>query len=59
MAKSNDNFYNPVWCEIKGLPQLLLYPLEIRDWFIEDAKVNFENEPREAKMKVSELRQSL
>lgn len=59
MEKSNVNFYNPIWYEIKGLSQLLLYPLEIRDWLIEDVKMNFENAPREAKMKVSELRQSL
>ena len=59
MKESSANFYNPVWYEIKGLPQLLLYPLEIRDWFIEDAKTNFENVPREAILKVSELRQSL
>ena len=59
MAESNANFYNPIWYEIKGLPQLLLYPLEIRDWLIEDVKTNFENVPREARMKVSELRQSL
>jgi len=59
MKESNANFYNPIWYEIKGLPQLLLYPLEIRDWFIEDTKKNFENVPREAIIKVSELRQSL
>lgn len=59
MKESSANFYNPIWHEIKGLPQLLLYPLEIRDWFIGDAKTNFENVPREAKIKVSELRQSL
>lgn len=59
MEKSNVNFYNLIWYEIKGLSQLLLYPLEIRDWLIEDVKMNFENAPREAKMKVSELRQSL
>ena len=59
MKESNNNFYNPVWYEIKSLPHLLLYPLEIRDWFIEDEKTNFENVPREATIKVSELRQSL
>ena len=59
MKESNANFYNPAWCEIKGLPQLLLYPLEIRDWFIEDMKTNFENIPREARIKVLELRQTL
>ena len=59
MAQSTANFYNPVWCEIKKLPELLLYPLEIRDWFIADAKTNFQSAPREATLKVSELRQSL
>ena len=59
MKESNANFYNPVWYDTEGLPQLLLYPLEIRDWFIEDTKTNFENVPREAILKVSELRQSL
>lgn len=59
MKEGNDNFYDPVWYEIKGLPQLLLYPLEIRDWFIEDTKTNFENVPKEAIMRISELRQSL
>lgn len=59
MKESNENFYKPVWYEIKGLPQLLLYPLEIRDWFTEDIKINFENTAREDKLKVSELRQSL
>lgn len=59
MKESSANFYDPIWYEIKGLPQLLLYPLEIRDWFIEDDKTNFENVPKEASIKVSELRQSL
>lgn len=59
MKESNTNFYNPIWCDIKELPQLLLYPLEVRDWFIEDVKTNFENVPREAILKVSKLRQSL
>lgn len=59
MARSTANFYNPIWYEIKKLPRLLLYPLEIRDWFIADAKTNFQNAPREAVLKTSELQQSL
>ncbi|HBK33917.1 TPA: DNA mismatch repair protein MutT [Candidatus Uhrbacteria bacterium] len=59
MAESNANFYNPIWYEIGGLSSLLLYPLEIRDWLIEDIKTDFENVSREAKIKVSELRQTL
>ena len=58
MAKSDVNFYNPIWCEIKDLPQLLLYPLEVRDWFIEDVKTNFKNAPKKAILRFSELRQT-
>jgi len=56
MKESNDNFYNPAWYEIKNLSQLLLYPLEICDWFVEDIKTNFKNTPKKAKIKMSELR---
>ncbi|MDE2144871.1 MAG: NUDIX domain-containing protein [Patescibacteria group bacterium] len=59
MARSSVNFYNPEWHEIKNLPRLLLYPLEIRDWFINDLKTNFEDTPKEAVLKTSELRHSL
>ncbi|OGI71765.1 hypothetical protein A3J61_00030 [Candidatus Nomurabacteria bacterium RIFCSPHIGHO2_02_FULL_38_15] len=59
MKESNANFYDPIWYEIEGLPQLLLYPLEIRDSFIEDTKTNFKNVQKEDKIKVSDLRQSL
>ncbi len=59
MREEKDNFYCPEWHEIKNLPQILLYPLEIRDWLIDDVKTNFINTPREAVLKVSELRQSI
>lgn len=53
------NFYDPAWHEIKDLPLLCVYPLEIRDWFINDTKTNFENVPKETRIRVSELRQSV
>lgn len=59
MKESNENLYDPVWYEVRGLPQLLLYPLEVRDWFISDIKTDFKNTPREATLKTSELRESL
>jgi len=37
MKKDKANFYQPIWCEIKNLPKLLLYPLEIRDWIIAES----------------------
>ncbi len=59
MKNGGKNFYNPIWYEIEKLSELLLYPLEIRDWFIKDIKTNFENTPRGAVLKVSELKQKI
>lgn len=58
MREENNNFYNPEWHRIKDLLQLLLYPLEIRDWLLDDIKTNFRNTPKRAVLKVSELRHS-
>ncbi len=51
-----ENHYYPQWILIKALPGLQLYPLEIRDWLIEDLKNNFANTPRDAYLKEKELR---
>ncbi len=59
MEKNGANSYEPGWYAIESLPQLLVYPLEIRDWLISDIKTNFEIIPRESNIKVAELRQSL
>ena len=34
--KGENQAYEPVWVKIKELSKKLLYPLEIRDWLIED-----------------------
>ncbi len=57
MQKGEENYYEPMWYEIGKMSQLLFYPLEIKDWFLEDVKSNFENTPREAEIKISDLRQ--
>ncbi len=59
MSKNPDDFYQPIWIEIRRLKELLLYPLEIRDWLLEDLTDNFQNIPREAKMKIEDLRKSI
>jgi len=59
MKENNASLYTPEWHEVKELPKLLLYPLEIRDWFMDDIKSDFKNTPREATLKTSELRESL
>jgi len=58
MEEKEDDFYEPVWMKISKLPKLLLYPLEIRDWLIEDLKKRFQKKPRIAKLKIEELRGS-
>ncbi|HNP89499.1 MAG TPA: hypothetical protein PKI75_02600 [Candidatus Woesebacteria bacterium] len=59
MKKDNSNFYQPLWFKIDDLKKLLLYPLEIRDWLLEDFKNNFKNVPREASLEIKDLRQLL
>ncbi|MFA5358557.1 MAG: NUDIX domain-containing protein [Patescibacteria group bacterium] len=56
---SDDNFYQPQWHKITDLPQMLVYPLEIRDWLVEDIKNGFTNTPKEAKIKISDIRRNL
>ncbi len=58
MKKGND-YYNPQWFPISDLRNMLVYPLEIRDWLLEDIKNNFINTPKEAHLKVEELRKNL
>jgi ADP-ribose pyrophosphatase YjhB (NUDIX family) len=57
--KSENQTYKPVWVNIKELPKLLLYPLEIRDWIIEDYKDNFKDAPKTATLKTIDLRQQI
>lgn len=59
MKTNPDNFYEPMWMEMAKLAQILLYPLEIRDWLLEDVKNDFIYTPREASLGVNELRQRL
>jgi ADP-ribose pyrophosphatase YjhB (NUDIX family) len=59
MLKDKNNVYLPLWVKINKLKDLLLYPLEIRDWLIEDLKNSFKDTPRKASLHVRELRQSL
>ena len=56
--KKGKDTYKPTWIKISKLKNLLLYPLEIRDWLIEDIKNDFRRTPREASLKVDDLRQS-
>ena len=57
--KDGDQTYKPMWVDIKQLPKLLLYPLEIRDWVIKDLKTGFKNTPRTAILETKDLRQAI
>lgn len=57
MIESNQ-LYEPIWINIDEFANLLVYPLEIRDWLIEDLERGFPEKPRKAKLKFKDLRQS-
>ncbi len=57
--KNEDQTYEPGWIKIESLSKKLVYPLEIRDWLIEDYRTDFKNTPRAATLKSTELRQEL
>jgi len=59
MKKDKNDFYKPEWIETNKLNNLLVYPLEIRDWLITDLANGFSYDIRIAKLKTSDLRQSL
>lgn len=57
--RAKRRFYKPLWVDISKISRMLIYPLEVRDWLSEDIPSSFKKAPRERKMKVSEIRQSL
>ena len=59
MEKSTSDIYGPEWVNVDEMQKLLLYPLEIRDWLIEDLKNGFKTQTRTENLKISELRQKL
>ena len=59
MRRSNENYYEPKWYSIDQLPTLLVYPLEVRDWLLEDLQNGFILTPRHAAIKIADLRTSL
>jgi len=59
MTKDDKNFYQPLWIPINQLNQMLLYPLEIKDWLITDVKNNFIHTPKEQKLTLDQLRHTL
>jgi 8-oxo-dGTP diphosphatase len=58
MKKENQT-YEPVWIKVESLSKKLVYPLEIREWLIEDYRTGFKNVPRSVTLKSTELRQEM
>ncbi len=60
MRANPSELYEPLWYEINRLPELLVYPLEIRDWFIADYRAGLSRrEPRQANIALKDLRRSI
>lgn len=55
--KDGKSYYNPVWIPLSELSGMLVYPLEIRDWVVEDCKNGFPFEVRSAHLRVEDLRE--
>ena len=55
---SNNNIYRPMWIPIEKLADLPLYPIEIRNKFIQDLKNGFEKEPYFLSINKSDMKNS-
>ena len=61
LESSAENFFEPLWMETAQVKNLLLYPLEIRDWLIADIAASFSAAtfPKTATISETDLRQTL
>lgn len=57
--KTGKDFYEPLWYPLSRLRETLLYPIEIRDWLLEDLETGFSSQVKNATLKVSDLKQTL
>lgn len=56
----NKEVFEPIWVDVDELENLLIYPLEIRDFLIRDIKNNFSNiEVIVSNIKIKDLRQNI
>jgi 8-oxo-dGTP diphosphatase len=56
---NENNYHKPDWHKIAELESTLVFPLEIRDLFIQDFKNGFKNEPIEFEKNSADRRKSL
>jgi 8-oxo-dGTP pyrophosphatase MutT (NUDIX family) len=55
--EQGNQLFNPMWVSIEELAPMLIYPLEIKDWFLEDRKNDYINTPKEVFMEKKDRRQ--
>lgn len=51
------NEYHPQWLSLAELTSNTIYPLEVRDWLVQDMKTSLPSSPRIVDLRVEELRQ--
>jgi 8-oxo-dGTP diphosphatase len=59
MEKDLNQFYEPLWVEVKNIPDILLYPLEIRDIFLQDLKESFSADTKKIALARANARQTI
>ena len=52
------SLYRPMWVSLENVVDILLYPLEVRDWLIDDSEDGFIKTPRNASFNLDDLRQN-
>jgi 8-oxo-dGTP diphosphatase len=57
MKKDKNQYYDPRWIRLTDLPQLLLYPLEIKEWLLQDLKNSWPKETRSTYLQLLACRQ--
>lgn len=53
------NVYKPMWLSLDKIKNTLLYPLEIRDWIIQDLETGFPEQVRVSYIPLSQIRHTL
>ena len=56
-SNSAENHYDPQWVDLEKLPDMPLYPLEIRDWLLQDLKSGLPELPRTEHVVFENMRQ--
>jgi hypothetical protein len=59
MEKADCDIYRPEWIGVNKIRNMLAYPLEIRDWLLNDLEKGFEANVKELNIRVDELRDEI